>query len=162
MFVIRWTRNIDMDKSKCLFPHFLESRTDYHRARHFWRSLTAGMLVVEGLNPDEWTEAYTWHFADGTEMRDGNPIYSLQDSTGVKRIRIIQQDPNDDDSIDMRAWVDENLIDERTPKSELVVMCKLNVTNLEKTITLIRRWLTWDVDSAQFWDVIESTIDSHS
>ena len=77
-------------------------------------------------------------FANGTPMRDGNPIFSAVSPTLRRAVRIIQHEPSSDE-LELEHWLDTFQGDE--PISELVISCALSEQVQEKAAGLIRSWI---------------------
>lgn len=93
----------------CKFVHFLDDPKEYSEAEKFWKNLIEE-VISENLHFYDWEDWFHNRYADGTLIRDGNPIVSMISRKLGLGIRIIQYDPFDKDATDndfeIGAWVD--------------------------------------------------------
>src|SRR6266498_5622476 len=75
---------------KHLFPRFLIDAEEYSRARQFWKDMCEEVLQ-HSLSKDIWHEWFNTKAADGTELKDGNPIFSLVCERQAKGVSIHQE-----------------------------------------------------------------------
>ena len=91
------------------FVHFLDNSEEYSEAEQFWKDLIK-KVMLENLQFNDWEDWFNNKYADGTLVRDGNPIVSVISRNLKLGIRIIQYDPFDEDATDndfeIGAWVD--------------------------------------------------------
>jgi len=117
-----------MDFSK--FNQFLKSEEVYHQAQRHWQS------TVEQVAAGEATEAWMDNrYANGQEILDGNPIYSVFFPRKSLAIRIIQLDKTIENPI-MVIWVDTV---EHTPQQvqELVVSLQLFAYTFQDALAVL-------------------------
>ncbi len=109
----------------------------------------------------------------GNKIYDANPIFTFLNHNRTKAIRIIQDDISNIEinkiNIDnylISAWVDtirlysKNNLENETLVKELVVALFLTKDTVEKTMSLITRWLKEDLGNeeiAQILDVDKNT-----
>ena len=117
-----------MDFSK--FNQFLKSEEVYHQAQRHWQS------TVEQVAAGEATEAWMDNrYANGQEILDGNPIYSVFFPRKNLAIRIIQLDKTIENPI-MVVWVDTV---EHAPQQvqELVVSLQLFAYTFQDALAVL-------------------------
>lgn len=117
-----------MDFSK--FNQFLKSEEVYHQAQRHWQS------TVEQVAAGEATEAWMDNrYANGQEILDGNPIYSVFFPRKSLAIRIIQLDKTVENPI-MVVWVDTV---EHAPQQvqELVVSLQLFAYTFQDALAVL-------------------------
>ena len=125
-----------------LFPDFLENPETYDKAQSFWRSLCQQVLV-------KYDQAAAWEpmaqetLADGTYVRDGNPIYSLISHQQLKSVVIIQQDPKIHLKWEMAAWVNKfgDEFSKPGPIDEFVFTCNLTQKSATTFGKLFETWI---------------------
>lgn len=99
----------------------------YHQLKEFW----AKTIKEIGIEGDSYVHNY---YANGKEIRDGNPIFSclLKNNKGI---RIIQLEPDLDEPI-FAAWKDKIQINGQDIE-ELVVSLQLSIDTLKEARYLI-------------------------
>jgi len=122
-----------------LYKTFLVDADEYKAAEARWRQLWDRLVSTEKREADWEVRWFVPAFANGTPMRDGNPIFTAV-SPGLRRgVRIIQHEPTTD-QVELDYWLDTFQSDE--PISELVISCALSDQAEEKPAELIRSWIT--------------------
>ena len=105
----------------------------------------------------------------GNKIYDANPIFTFLNYKRTKAIRIIQDDIsnietnkiNVDDYL-ISAWIDtirlysKNNIEKETLVKELVVALFLTKDTVEKTMSLITRWLKEDLDNEDIAQILHT------
>jgi len=123
-----------------LYPKFLEDAHEYVAAERLWQSRWSDLLRYT-------PEGHSWKspwlataFADGTPMRDGNPIFSAVSPNERLGVRVIQLEPASNDR-GFSFWVDKFAKDQPEELSELVITYVMTDENLLKALDLIRQWI---------------------
>ncbi|GIO96922.1 hypothetical protein J14TS5_20080 [Paenibacillus lautus] len=105
----------------------------YEAMERYWKRLFVNMLGVH--DADDWITPYYKHqFADGTPMRDANPIFSAFSRTSGRSVRIILEPMEEFD--ELRHWVDEN-----EGKKELVIVSASTELQVVKAGEILEAWL---------------------
>lgn len=122
-----------------LFPDFLEDPEEYKRCETYWLSLW-GEILSQNLSEDKWQAPYYGTaFVDGTEMKDGNPIFSAICLEKNIALRIIQGDPGCELFAYFVHWDDLAGINQEI--TELVISLILTPDTVSQARDLIAIWL---------------------
>ncbi|MBE9914102.1 hypothetical protein G8C92_08650 [Paenibacillus donghaensis] len=113
--------------------NYFESDEAYEAAEQYWKNLFFS-LMHEGDTYDWVTPYYNNQLADGTRMRDGNPIFSAVSRSSGRSIRIVIE--SDLEYADLTYWVDQ-----KNGKNELVVVCGWTLPQLSKAEEVLGSWL---------------------
>lgn len=122
-----------------LFKGFLTDAAEYEAAQARWRRLWDRIVAEEKREADWQVPWFAPEFANGTPMRDGNPIFSAISPTLRRGVRIIQHQPTSDE-LELEYWLDTFQGEE--PIGELVISCALSEQGEKKAAELIRAWVT--------------------
>src|ERR1043165_437284 len=120
-------------------PKFLEDPNEYALAERLWQRRWSELV---GYTPEgrSWQSSWlTTTFADGTPIRDGNPIFSALSADRRLGIRVIQLEPSSEPEFSF--WIDKFAAGEPEEASELVITCVLSDEALLKTLDLFRQWI---------------------
>lgn len=133
----------DKPMANHLFPNFLCDPADYATAERYWLDLWSN------LNPHE-VEARGWKagwitttFADGTPMRDGNPIFSAISEKEGRAIRVIQFAPQEA-STEFDYWLGihgAGNLGSPDAIAELVIACALSDQAAATAQLLMNAWI---------------------
>lgn len=124
------------------FPRFLTDPGEYERAVDYWIDLW-GRLDPPARCFNDWSQPWlTVTFADGTPMRDGNPIFSAHSPRLRKGLRVIQHEPTSHD-LEFQFWLDTFGGDITAPDAvyELVVACALSDEAAAQAVRLMHDWV---------------------
>ena len=132
-----------------LFKNFLEDEQIYQNNVVYWKDILGNIIKDISENYD-WVEI---QFSNGESFFDGNPMVSLICHSPKKVIRIIQEEP-ESDSIEISAWVDDFYLSEDELIKELVISLELSSESEQLAKTLIKKWITEDLNSLQISEVI--------
>lgn len=124
-----------------LFPNFLTDAREYEQSEAFWSDRWSDLLG-RVPRPAAWqTPWLNTAFANGSPIRDGNPIFSAIDPGRRLCVRVIQLDPTEvDDGV--RSWTDTFAAGEPDAVSELVISCVLTPGNADQALVLMEEWIT--------------------
>lgn len=122
--------------SEWLFRNSLENAKVYEKAQSFWESLWQ-KLVREGSVDHSWQTPWMIN-----KLQDGNPIFTAVSKRYHLGVRIIQEDPQDPDDIDLDCWVD-HFGEKTSPDAirELVIACCPSRENVAEVERLLREWV---------------------
>jgi hypothetical protein len=128
-----------------LFPDFLENKKTYSLNVEHWSQLLNSVVDVKSMSVGMtyiYAHTLTATFNNGNLFMDGNPIFDAV-INNYRAIRIIQQEPTDDDDLTISAWIDKRefagkLLD------ELVIDLELTEENQTKAILLLKLWLNFN------------------
>ncbi len=123
---------------KYLFHNFLENNTVYQICQKYW--ITKMEYFFSRNHLQEYKPYLNTRFANGVDFANGNPIVNYYVATLNKAIRIIQEEPCDDDVL-ITAWIDKFEIQENTFIPELVVSLQLTPETEQILYDLISKWL---------------------
>ncbi|WP_442789534.1 hypothetical protein [Paenibacillus sp. CAA11] len=90
-------------------------------------------LLMEGDQSDWVIPYYQTCFANGTRVRDANPIFSAKSISSGKSVRIILEPLESLEGVE--HWLDAN------EKNELVLVCSLSKSHAETVRSLILEWV---------------------
>jgi hypothetical protein len=139
-----------------LFPIFLEDESEYDQAVNFWRELFADLLADTELEYKAYLNTTT---VNGISLRDGNPIFDAFFPKLNKAVRIIQEEAEGDDALDIGAWLDETEL-ESVPDviQELVISLVLTEETLSLAKRMIDKWVIRDIALEKMKDYIDELI----
>ncbi len=129
-------------RAQHLFERFLEDPQVYDAARlewvRVWEAVDPALRAVAGWQHPWCTRTY----ADGTPIRDGNPIFSAMSATQRKAVRIVQFPPATDEP-ELTYWLDTFGGDALDPDAitELVISCAFSREVLPEVSRLISEWI---------------------
>jgi len=127
-----------MKMEKYLFHNFLEDKTAYQICKNYWKTKLDYFLNHNGLKSFE--PYLNTCFANGEDFANGNPIINYYFAELNKTIRIIQEEPNDDD-IQISAWLQNYEITNNKLVTELVISLQLTPATEITAYDLIYKWL---------------------
>lgn len=126
--------------NRSLHPDFLKSAQEYDRAAALWKQRFDE--IVRGLG-QSWLWQTDWietRSGNGTELRDGNPIFSAICPERRLGIRIVQLEP-EADPLEFDFWMDFFAQGEAEEVKELVLSCVLSLETLNIATDLMRQWI---------------------
>lgn len=127
-----------------LYQDFLDSPQEYDAARGLWLQALkdiAPRFAWKGYEP-----YLAERFADGTPIRNGNPMVSFVNWGRSRAARVIQNDPRDF-GVYFNAYLAEPLTVKRPNSrasvelSELVISCTLTQETLSNAMVTLAEWL---------------------
>jgi len=107
---------------------FVEDAQNYSDLKDFWKHI---FTELTGLPADPYIGN---HYANGTEILDGNPIFTSRLDTGTG-IRIIQAE-QDEEETTFASWINETVINDQVFE-ELVISLQLNLDTYSETLNLL-------------------------
>lgn len=108
----------------------------FEAIEQYWKSLFINILNANDVN--DWiTPYYNNQLADGTWLRDGNPIFSAKSRTSGRSLRIVLEPF--EEFAELRHWVDES--DRIDAKMELVIVCAWTEQQVAKAEEIMAAWL---------------------
>src|SRR5262249_34677752 len=111
---------------------------EYDAAEATWRRLWE-KVVREEKREAEWrVPCLAPAFANGTPMRDGNPIFTSVAPTLRRAVRVIQHEATTHE-LELDYWTDTFQGDE--PIAELVIACALSDEVEQRAGELMRCWI---------------------
>jgi len=122
-----------------LCTRFLADAAVYEAAQARWRQLWERVVCAHPHEAEWQVPWFAPEFANGTPMRDGNPIFTAVSPTLRRGVRVIQHEPATD-QLEFDNWTDTFQGDE--PIAELVISCALSEEAEERAYELMRRWIT--------------------
>ena len=123
-----------------LFPRFLADPQEYHDAERLWVDRWSALVVSLG-EVTNWRSPWSQNvFADGTPIRDGNPIFSAICPSRRLGIRVIQLEAVEEES-PFTFWLDTFAAGDSEEVNELVVSCILTEETLADSIALMHQWV---------------------
>ena len=125
-----------------MFQNFLNDPNQYAEAEHYWQQVWDRIVDPLRLHTD-------WHpwiincFANGTAIRDGNPIFNRSSKASRRCVRVIQEEFTGAEPAP-EFWL------ERLPRyatsvggfDELVIRCELTDVSAELVGELMGAWVT--------------------
>jgi hypothetical protein len=127
-----------------LFADFLKDPHSYDQAVRHWLDLW--MKTDEAARKSKGWQ-HPWmisRFANGVELRDGNPVFSAWSPQLRKGLRIIQHEPTRPEC-ELSFWIDDCGEGEDFVQ-ELVVACALSDEASILAFSLINSWVLGDID----------------
>lgn len=114
----------------------IENEQAYTQAEQHWKALFDSMTEALGFTH----YAYMANaFADGTPIRDGNPIFTAYIPEVGRAVRIIQEPPADEP--DFAAWLNDTEHPDGRPFTELVISLVLTETAQAQALGFIEQWI---------------------
>ena len=126
---------------KYLFSNFLNSEIEYQICEEYWKTKIEYLFKTTHLT--EYTSYLRTTFANGKEMRDGNPIVNYYIKSLNKAFRIIQEEPEFNKKESIGAWTNKFESD-KLMTSELVISLELTPKTEQITFDFIEKWLIDD------------------
>jgi hypothetical protein len=99
-------------------------------------------------------------FADGTPFLDGNPIFHGLFEKENKGIRIIQEEPECDDT-EISAWIQESEIPGGRHIQELVIALELSEASQAIATRLMKSWIPEGVSAREMQILIDQELSCH-
>ena len=115
----------------------------------YWKDILS-KIVKDKLENYYWIEP---KFANGESFFDVNPIISFVCQSSKKAVRIIQEEP-ESNSLEIGSWVDDFYLSEDEFIKELVISLELSSESEKIAKTLIKKWITEDLNSLQISEFI--------
>lgn len=122
--------------AEILFASFLEDEETYDEAAVYWQKQFE--MLLEDFEY-EYELYLNTVMADGTPLRDGNPIFNAYLPVIHRAVRIIQEEP--EEPAEYSRWIHETEDAEGEPFEELVVSLVLTEETLELALEDIRLWV---------------------
>ncbi len=125
------------------FAKFLKDPSQYARAVDYWVQLWERVDPPRRL-VDGWEHPwFSTRLGDGSLDMDGNPIFSAFSPSLRKGIRIIQDVPTRDDTVELDCWQDTFGGSCTDPEAirELVIACALSDEAGDLALQMMRDWV---------------------
>lgn len=126
-----------IQKKDFLYYNFLENTTVYRQNEAYWTRFVQQTLASYNIHPQPWLNK---HYADGSPMQDGNPIYDAL-LGNAKAVRIIQIQPEEEEVL-ISAWIKQTEHEEGDDLEELVIHLQLTKKTRVAALTLLDKWVT--------------------
>jgi hypothetical protein len=125
-----------------LVRNLLTSPGGYGAAQMFWSDLWNDVMDGPGVVRGEWEQPWVANrLANGSELRDGNPIFSAF-SSGLRRaLRVIQHEP-EEQGLELVWWLDSSTRDDGSNVEELVISCAMSEEAELLARSLIKSWVS--------------------
>jgi len=125
-----------------LFRDFLSSPQGYEAVQRFWSGLWNEILEGLGVVPGQWEQPWVGNrLADGSELRDGNPIFSAYSPELARGLRVIQHEPEEQE-MELVWWLDSSAGDDGGNVEELVISCAMSEEAEKVARSLIKSWVS--------------------
>lgn len=121
-----------------LCKRFLADAAEYVAAQARWRRLWERVVAAEQRAAEWQVPWFAPDFANGTPMRDGNPIFTAVSPTLRRGVRVIQHEPTADE-LELEYWTDT--FEGAEPIAELVISCALSDQAEQQAAELMRCWI---------------------
>lgn len=148
-----------------LYNSFLESKRIYNLNQGYWTRMFK-KKINENLSADNILFLNVDN--EGAKTYDANPIFTYINQERTRAVRIIQDDAsqvtNERVSADffISAWIDIITLydrsddsDEGTDVRELVIALYLTRETVEKSMKLVARWLSFDLNEHQISEILD-------
>ncbi|WP_027002760.1 hypothetical protein [Hugenholtzia roseola] len=125
-----------MTNEKPLFRTFLQSPQQYGRLEAWWKKQFVAYF------PDCPDCKINWHkaqYANGTPLRDGNPIFTVYIPKIGKNIRIVQEALEDEQDIHLDTWTDKKYYQDKLVP-ELVIALTLTKETAKEAFACMAEW----------------------
>jgi|SRR5271169_840025 hypothetical protein len=123
-----------------LFKNFLKDPQEYDSAEEFWSNNWNDLikhLGQERIWRSPWVNA---RFADGSRIRDANPIFSAVCPSHRRGVRIVQAESSAHPSETLR--IDTFAKGESEEIRVLTVVCVLSDNTIRDVLDALARWIT--------------------
>lgn len=121
------------------FDNFLDDEEVYVALEKYWIDVFFMLLDKENIDGRDWISPYyKTTFGNGKKMMDGNPIFSAKSKKNDKVIKIIQENPINENVF---SYWNNSSLENNHNQNELVIVCTLNNHNLEKVKEIIISWI---------------------
>ena len=128
---------VPIQQKDFLYYNFLDNTTIYKQNEAYWTRFVQQTLAPHGIQPQTWLNK---HYANGSPMQDGNPIYDALLGNG-KAVRIIQIQPDGEEDL-ISAWIKQTENEEGADLEELVIHLQLTRRTRVAALSLIDKWVT--------------------
>ncbi|MBI1830550.1 MAG: hypothetical protein HYR84_03755 [Planctomycetes bacterium] len=125
-----------------MFPKFLDDPAEYARAEELWKNEWHALVRSVGQEHLWQTPWLNTQFSNGTPFLDGNPIFSALCPGRRIGVRVIQVEPEGDNSDEFTTWTDTFASGDQEAIQELVIHCALTQETLKRAVDAMKRWLT--------------------
>lgn len=137
-----------------LFKDFLKDKVEYAKAKKYWEDLLEELFPPSRIKSER---RLTYHYINGEEILDGNPITDRYFESLKKTIRIIQNEVSDS-GLSLDVWTERKEIDEDLKVSELTVTLELSEESAEIVKDLLKKWIIEDYSIDRIERYIEKDI----
>lgn len=123
-----------------LLRNFLKDPEKYAKAEKLW-TLTFLRVVKQLGQEKKWKVPWFKNeFANGTPIRDANPMFTAVDRSRRLAVRIIQTPYTADGEPDLIHWTDTFGKGDPEELEELVISCVLSDETIAKATDLMTKW----------------------
>jgi hypothetical protein len=133
------------------FGNFLNDPTEYDAAERYWATLFED--IASKTPNQKWEKWFDNVYANGQKILDGNPILSRLNTESRKGVRVIQDEPQDNDS-HIGAWLDSY-----ETIRELVISCVLSDKTEGIVKDLITAYIVNDLSDNEMQSLIDKFMD---
>jgi hypothetical protein len=125
-----------------LVRNFLTNSGGYDAAQRFWLALWREVLDGPEIVSGEWEQPWVANrLANGSELRDGNPIFSAFSPRLRRALRVIQHEPEEHE-LELAWWSDSSTGDDGSNVEELVISCAMSEEAERLARSLIKSWVS--------------------
>lgn len=136
-----------------LFPTFLEDPAVYTACQEYWEQLIRDVVAAAGRS-DFWEPYIGPTYADGTTLRDGNPMWNGLSPDGKRSFKIIQWPVADLSQPELSLWFNhDDLGIPNEPEDDLTLSLSLTEETASMVRLLLSKWVDQSTtlrDMAQF------------
>ena len=139
---------------KHLFKDFLTDKAEYGKARKYWDDLLGELFSPLAIKCEK---RLNFHYINGEEILDGNPMADRYFESLKKMIRIIQNEVSQP-GLSLDVWTEEKEINKDEKASELVVSLELSEESVKIVKELLKKWIIEDYSIEAMERYIETEI----
>ncbi|OQX07794.1 MAG: hypothetical protein BWK80_49035 [Desulfobacteraceae bacterium IS3] len=140
--------------SHLLYKKFLKNKRVYILNSAYWKKIVNKIFRMSGSEYIEWLNTT---YCNGKKFYNGNPIFNGLFKEKNKAVRIIQEEPENED-ISISAWIDKIELEADTIY-ELVISLELSKESKAIAESLIKAWITDDLNNEEMENCINEKLD---
>lgn len=125
---------------KHLFKDFLKDRAEYAKAQKYWEEFLDGLFPPAEVKS---VKRLNYHYLNGEEAFDGNPITDRYFENLKKTVRIIQTEVLET-GLSLDVWTEKKEINENREVYELVVSLELSEESIKIVKEILKKWIIKD------------------
>lgn len=137
-----------------MYKNFLKNKEEYKKSEEHWERLLDSILKDKGIS---YCKRLNYFFGDGTQFRDGNPIYDCYIEKDKKALRIIQEKPSQD-KISINAWMNSSETEDGEVFNELVISLELSDSSSSIAQDLIEYWMLQPISRSEMESYIDKKL----
>ena len=122
---------------KHLFKDFLKDREEYAKAQKYWEEFLDGLFPPAEIKS---VKRLNYHYLNGEEVFDGNPITDRYFENLKKTVRIIQTEVLET-GLSLDVWTEKKEINDNEAVYELVVSLELSEESIEIVKEILKKWI---------------------